>query len=148
MLSRKQEILNNHLARVPNTPNQEGTIEMRHKVPSSVDARKMDTIGYQVCDLEDTELPWEDPDLNIVAVFQPGIDTAFLPSTFNDFEMASMAENPILISEEQDKENSPPPLPTTPNSKRPTQSSLLIRSRHFGAFLENVPGYVHKNWFQ
>ena len=43
-----------------------------------------------------------------------------------------MAENPILIEKEQDKENFRPPNPTTPISKRPTQPPLLIRSRPVG----------------
>ena len=37
-LSQKQDFLNNHLARVPITPNQGGTIEMREDVLSSVGA--------------------------------------------------------------------------------------------------------------
>ena len=36
LLSQKQDFLNNHLARVPITPKQEGTIEMRQHVLSSV----------------------------------------------------------------------------------------------------------------
>ena len=66
----------------------------------------MDTSGYQVSDLQDIEFRSEDPDLNMDAVLRPGIDTPFPPSTFNDFEMGSMTENPILIDEEQDNENS------------------------------------------
>ena len=36
LLPRRQNFLNNHLARVPITPNQEGTMEMRDEVLSSV----------------------------------------------------------------------------------------------------------------
>ena len=36
------------------------------------------------------------------AVFRPGIDISFTLWTFEDFEMDSMAEIPILIDEEQD----------------------------------------------
>ena len=43
LLSRKQDFLNNHLARVPITPNQEGTMEMREEVLSSVGAQDLDT---------------------------------------------------------------------------------------------------------
>ena len=35
LLSQRQDFLNNHLARVPITPNQEGNIEMREEVLSS-----------------------------------------------------------------------------------------------------------------
>ena len=62
--------------------------------------------------------------LDIDAVFRPGIDTPLSLSTFNEFKMGSMAENPILIDEEQDKENSPR-LPTTPDSERPTQTPCV-----------------------
>ena len=47
LLSQKQEILDNHLPRVPITPKQKGTIEMREKVPSSVGAQDLDTSSYQ-----------------------------------------------------------------------------------------------------
>ena len=39
LLSQRQDFLNNHLARVPITPNQEGTMEMRDEVLSSVGAQ-------------------------------------------------------------------------------------------------------------
>ena len=45
LLSQKQQFLNNHLARVPVTPNQQGTYEMRDDVLSSVGAQVMDTSG-------------------------------------------------------------------------------------------------------
>ena len=38
LLSQRQEFLDNHLARVPTTPSQQGTFEMRRKVLSSVGA--------------------------------------------------------------------------------------------------------------
>ena len=38
LLSQRQDFLDNHLARVPVTPNQEGTMEMRDEVLSSVGA--------------------------------------------------------------------------------------------------------------
>ena len=41
------EHLNNHLARVPVTPNQQGTHEIKEEVFSSVGAQDMDTNGYQ-----------------------------------------------------------------------------------------------------
>ena len=91
LLSQRQDFLNNHLARVPVTENQEGTMEMRDEV-----------------------------------------------------------ENPILFEEEkeeeEDKENAPPPI--TPESVRPTEPPRLLRSRAFGARIENVPDYVDRNLFQ
>ena len=118
MLSQRQDFLNYHLAPVLFTPNQEGTMETRNEVLSSVGAQYMDTNVYQVTDLEETEFHWEDLDLNLDAIFRPGIDKTFSPSNFNDYERVSMTENPILIDKEQDKENSPPPThPTTPVSE-------------------------------
>ena len=46
------------------------------------------------------------------------------------------AENPIVLDEEEDKENAPPP--TTPESVRPTEPPRLQRSRAFGERMENV----------
>ena len=55
LLAQRQNFLNNHLARVPITPNQEGTMEMRDEVLSSVGAQDLDTSSYQVSNLEDIE---------------------------------------------------------------------------------------------
>ena len=44
LLAQRQDFLNNHLARVPITPNQEGTMEMRDEVHSGVGAQDLDTI--------------------------------------------------------------------------------------------------------
>ena len=78
LLSQRQDFLNNHLARVPITPNQEGTMEMRDEVLSSVGAQDLDTSGYQVSDLEDLEFNWENSQLDMDAVFRPSIDTPLL----------------------------------------------------------------------
>ena len=66
--------------------------------------------------------------------------------------MGGSAENPILLNqeedkEEEDKENSPLP-PTTPVFERPTRPPSLLRSRPFGTKIENVPDYVYRNLFQ
>ena len=55
LLAQRQDFLNHHLARVPITPNQEGTREMRDEVLSTVGAQDLDTSSYQVSDLEDIE---------------------------------------------------------------------------------------------
>ena len=147
LLSQRQDFLNNHLARVPITPNQEGTMEMREEVLSSVGAQDLDTSSYQVSDLEDIEFIWEDTQLDMDAVFRPGIDTPFSPTVFDDLLMGDgSVENPIVLDEEEDKENAPPP--TTPESVRPTEPPRLQRSRAFGARKENVPDYVYRNLFE
>ena len=63
LLSQRQDFLNNHLARIPYTPNQEGTMEMRDEVLSSVGAQDVDISSYQFSDLEDIEFNWEDSQL-------------------------------------------------------------------------------------
>ena len=75
--SQKQEFLNNDLPRVPITPNQQRTIEMREEVLSSVGAQDTDTRGYELPDLEDTEFSWEDPAVDMDSVYRPGIYTPF-----------------------------------------------------------------------
>ena len=75
----------------------------------------LDTSSYQVSDLEDIEFNWKNSQLDMEAVFRPGIDTPFSPFTFDDLSMEGSTENHILLDEEEDKENSPPP-PSTPES--------------------------------
>ena len=57
LLSQRQQFFNNHLARVPVTPNQQGTHEMKDQVLSRVGAQEgLDTSGYQMsADLDDVE---------------------------------------------------------------------------------------------
>ena len=81
LLAQRQDFLNNHVARVSITPNQEGTMEMRHEVLSSVGAQDLDTNSYQVSDLQHIEFNWENSHLDMDAVFRPGIDTPFF--TYN-----------------------------------------------------------------
>ena len=45
LLFQRQEFLDNHLPRVPITPNQQGTIEMTEEVLSSVETQDTDTRG-------------------------------------------------------------------------------------------------------
>ena len=57
------------------------------------------------------------------------------------------AENPILLDEEEDKENSPSPA-TTPVSERPRQPPALLGSCPFGTRIEKVPNIVYICLFQ
>ena len=120
-------------------------MEMRDEVRSSVGAQDLHTSSYQVSDLEDIEFNWEDSQLDLDAVFRPVIDTPFSPTTFDDLSMGGSVENPIVLGEEQDKENA---ASLTPESFRPTEPPRLQRSRPFGARRENVPDYVFRNLFQ
>ena len=126
LLSQRKEFLDNHLPRVPITQNQEGTMEMRDEVLSSVGAQDLETSNYQLTDLEDTEFNWENSQLEMDAVFRPGIDTPFSPSSLDDLLMGDgSVENPIVLDEEEDKGNA---APTTPESVRPTEPPRLQRS--------------------
>ena len=149
LLSQRQDFLNNHLARVPITPNQERTMEMSDEVLSSVGAQDLDTSSYQVSNLEDIEFNWENSQLDMDSGFRPGIDTPFSPTVFDDLLRGDgSVENPIVLDEEEDKENAPPPK--TLESVRPNETPppRLLRSRAFGARIENVPDYIFRNLFQ
>ena len=76
MFSGTQDVLNNNLAPVSITPDQQRTMGMGNDVFSSVGAQDVD--AYQVSDLEDIEFQWEDPDLNMDALLRPNIDTPLL----------------------------------------------------------------------
>ena len=95
LLSQMQDFLDNHLPRVPITQNQSGTMEMRDEVLSSVSAQDLDTSSYQVSDLEDIQFNWENSQMDMDAVFRPGIDTPFSPTIFDDLSMEGSVENPL-----------------------------------------------------
>ena len=118
LLAQRLDFLNNHLARVPITLNQEGAMEMRDEVLSSVGAEVLDTSSYQVSDLEDIEFNWENSQLDKDSVFRPGIDTPFSRTVFDDLLMGDgSVENSLVLDEEEDKEN----VPSTPESVRPNE---------------------------
>ena len=60
---------------------------MRDEVLSSAGAQDLDTSSYQASDLEDIEFNWENSQLYMDAVFRPGIDTPFSPTTIDDLSM-------------------------------------------------------------
>ena len=144
-LAQRQNFLDNHLPRVPtSTQNQEGTMEMRDEVLSSVGAQDLDTSSYLVSDLEDIELNWENSQLETDAVFRPGIDTPFSPTTFDDLSMEGSVQNPIGLDEKEDRENFPLSAPSTSESVRLTEPPRLQRSCALGARLEDVPNFVFR----
>ena len=59
--------------------------------------------------------------------------------------MEVSVENPIVLLEEEDKENA---LPTTPVSVRPKKPPRLQRGRAFGERIEKVHEYVYRNLFR
>ena len=95
-LAQRQDFLNNRLARVPITCNQEGTMEMRDNVFSSVGTQDLDTSSYQVSNLEDIEFNWENSQFYMDSVFRPGIDTPYSPTVFDDLLMGDgSVETPL-----------------------------------------------------
>ena len=124
---------------------QEGAMEMRDEVLSSVGVQGMDTSEYQVSDLDDVELFRQNDQLDLEVVFRPSTAIPFSPSTFDDFEMGSMTENPILIAKEQDKENSCSNHISLPETN---PSLVLMRSRPFGKIIAIVRDYVYSNLFE
>ena len=120
-------------------------MEMRDEVLSSVGAQDMDTSSYQVSNLDDIKFNWETSQLD--AMFRPGIDTPFSPTTFDELSMEGSVENSFVLEEEEDKVNAPPP-PSTPESVRPTEPPRLQRSGAFETRKENIPDYVFGNLIQ
>ena len=142
LLFQRQNFLNNHLARVTVTPNQQGTREMRDEVFSSVSQQDRDTGGYQVsADLDDVEFYWENDQLDVDALFRPGIDTPFSPTAFDNLEMGGSAENPILLDQLSPSSNN--------TSLWETNTTPCIAERlFFWTRIKNVPDYVYTSLFQ
>ena len=109
--------------------------------------KDMDTSGNELSDLEQVEFFWENHQEELDVVFKPGIDISFSPTTFKDMEMAGglSSENPIVLDEKVDKENS---APITPVSERPTEPSRLLRRRSFGRRIENVQEFAYTTLFE
>ena len=97
-------------------------MDMRDEVLSSVGAQDLDTSSYQVSNLEDIEFNWENPQLDMDAVFRAGIDTPFSPTTFDGLSMEGSVENPILLD------------------KRNTRGRLLLQQHPSLSDPRNLPG--------
>ena len=148
LLSQRQDFLDNHLPRVPITQNQQGTMEMRDKILSSVGAQDLDTSSYHISDLEDLEFNWENSQLDMEAVFRPTIDTPFLQLQITIFRRRDQLKIPIVLDEEEDKRMLLFLLHRNSSLSEPTEPPWLQRSCAFGAKIENVADYVCRNLFQ
>ena len=95
LLPQRQNFLDNHLPRVPITQKQEGTIETRDEVLSSVGAQDLDTSNYQVSELEDMEFNWENSQLDMDALFRLGTDTIFLQLRLTIYRWRYQLKNPL-----------------------------------------------------
>ena len=98
---------------MPITSNKQVKIETRLEVLTSAGAQVLVASGYALPDLEVIETFWENRKLFLDGVFKPVLDTHFPPTALNDLEMGGSSEIPIVLDEEEVKENS---LPSTPVS--------------------------------
>ena len=112
LLSQRQDFLDNHLPRVPITENQEGTMEMRDEVLSSVWAQALGTSSYQVSDLEDIAFNWKNSQLDMDAVFRPGIAPLFLQLHLTIYRWRDQLKTPLCWT------------------KRKTRRMLLLLHQH------------------
>ena len=69
------------------TLNRPGNFEMRKEVLGSDGAQKMDISGNEVSDSGHTDFLFEACQLEMDAVFRPGIDNYLSPAVFNNLEM-------------------------------------------------------------
>ena len=67
-LPHRQNFLDNHLAKIPITPEEQVTYEVREKDLSSAGAQYVDTRGYESSNLHHIEFFWEDPQFEVDAV--------------------------------------------------------------------------------
>ena len=99
-------------------------------------------------DLDDIQFHWENPNIDMDAVYRPGIDTPFSPSLFENIPVAGCAD--YLIKRLTMNKIKRYEYPTTPESQRPLQPPLLHRSlsRPFGTRLEKIPNSVYRSLFK
>ena len=113
---------------------------MKEEVPASARAQYRSISGYEVSDMADIELSCKKLQLEMHAVFRPGIDTPFSPTSFNNLEMgeAGPPENTLVLDVEEGKGNPPP---STPVSERPTELLTLAISHLSRRLVSNVPEF-------
>ena len=138
--------MNNQLAQMLIALIRHGSYEMKEEVLTSAGAQNLDTSGFKLSDLQDTEFCWENPQLELHAVFTAGIDTCFSRTVFNELEMGEEGSSKHLnvLGEEEDKDDAPP---KSPKSERPTESTRLLRSCPFGSWIQNAPQTLYTTLF-
>ena len=158
----KTKIFGKSLASSSQNSQPTGNIWNAIELFSSVGAQDTYRSWYELSDLEDKDSSWEDPAVDMdlclsisISVFKDMqcLSTwnrhLFSPSIFDNFQMeGSTVANPIIVDDEENKENSAPTTKTTPESECPTEPPRLLRSRPFGTRLENVPDSVYRTLFR
>ena len=67
LINQRQQFLDNHLARVPITPNQQGTWDMQDEVRASVGDHDVSS-DFVPSDLDDIQFHWENPNIDMACV--------------------------------------------------------------------------------
>jgi len=114
-----------------NASNEAGSLALEHRTWIPV---AMSYQTWMTLNCSGKTLSWEVDD-----VLRPRIDTLFSPTAIGSLEMGGSVENPILLDDEEDKENWPA---TTPVSERPNRPPASMRSRAFGTRFANVPEFT------
>ena len=135
------------MTQIPNTANQQGTFETREEVLAIAGAQQMATSRYELSELEEIEFFYGNRQVELDAVFRPGIDSPLSPTAFNDSERGEKGscENPFVLDEKEEKDSS---LSSTLVSERPTEPP---RSRPLGRWIErieSVPEFVYRTLFE
>ena len=84
LINQRQQLLDNHLARAPITPNQQGTWEMQDEVRASIGGHDVSS-DFVPSDLDDIQLHWGNPSVEMEAVYRPGLDTPSLRHCLKPF---------------------------------------------------------------
>ena len=119
---------------------------MKEEIFARPAAQDMDTNGYELSDLDDIEF-YENPEVDLDAVFRHPIVTCLSPTFFIDLKMEERrsSEKPIVFDREEEKENS---HPKTQIGEPPTETPRLPRSGRFWRKFENVLEYVCRIKFE
>ena len=143
LLQQSQDFLDNHLARVPLIPNQQGTLQMRDKMISSGVAQEVDTNEYQVSDLEEEQFQSKYPELKLVTVSRPGLDTRLHLYTLKIFEMGSVFDISVLFDDKEQRTFSS----VKPSRWESQWSTQLQNSQTFRTRTEIFFERVHRTLF-
>ena len=100
LLSHRQDFLENQLPQITITPKQQRIFELKVEVHARAGAQVMDTSSYELKDSDDNQFFWENPQLEVGAVFKLGTDVPCSPSLFDKFEMGRSSDNPIGLDED------------------------------------------------
>ena len=127
LLFQGQQFLNNHLARAPVTPNQQGTHEMRDEVLASVRAQDMDTSRcHMSADLDDVEFYWKNDQLDVNAVFRPAIDTPFHQQRLTTWRCEFQQKTPFCSTKRRTRRTLLQPHQSLRDQHDPVNSSEVV----------------------